>query len=123
VKNRPLEGRSPGRLQHQHRPVRRTRATDTEALKGGASGGSQIPQSIVELEAVGVAVKADLSLTAIEVEVVDTNGAGFVFLLGPPSAVDLVVQVIGALSAIEDRLETRERLNEAQILLRTLVEP
>jgi hypothetical protein len=95
---------------------------DTEALKSGASG-SQTPEGIVELEAVAVAVKADFSLTAIEVEVVNTNGAGFAFLLGPPSAVDLVVQVIGALSAIEGRLEARERLNEAQLLLRTLLEP
>jgi hypothetical protein len=42
-----------------------------------------------------------LSLAAIEIEVVDTSGAGFTFLLGPPSAVDLIVQLIGALSAME----------------------
>jgi hypothetical protein len=82
---------------------------DTEALKGGTR--SQTLEGVVGLEAVGVAVRADLSLTAIEVEVVDTSGAGFAFLLGPPSAVDLIGQLIGALSAMEGSLGARERLN------------
>jgi hypothetical protein len=73
------------------------RVMDTEALKVGASG-TQPLEGVVGLEAVRVALKADLSLTAVEVEVVDSNGAGFAFLLGPPSAVDLVLQVIGAIS-------------------------
>jgi hypothetical protein len=72
---------------------------DTEALKGGTR--SQTLEGVVGLEAAGVAVRADLSLAAIEIEVVDTSGAGFTFLLGPPSAVDLIVQLIGALSAME----------------------
>ena len=88
----------------------RTRVLDTEALKGGVTG-SQTLEGVVGLEAVGVAVRADLSLTAIEVEVVDTSGAGFAFLLGPPSAVDLIVQLIGALSAMEGSLGARKRLN------------
>jgi hypothetical protein len=36
---------------------------------------------------------------------------------------DLVEEVIGALSAIEGRPETRERLNEVQLLLRTFSDP
>jgi hypothetical protein len=88
----------------------RTRVIDTEALKGGVTG-SRTLEDVVGLEAAGVAVRADLSLTAIEVEVVDTSGAGFAFLLGPPSAVDLIVQLIGALSAMEGSLGARKRLN------------
>jgi hypothetical protein len=53
---------------------------DTEALKGDTR--SQTLEGVVGLEAAGVAVRADLSLAAIEIEVVDTSGAGFTFLLG-----------------------------------------
>jgi hypothetical protein len=53
---------------------------------------------------------------------IDSNGAGFAFLLGPPSAVDLVVQVIGALSTIEGKLAAQKRLNESQLRLRMLLE-
>jgi hypothetical protein len=94
---------------------------DTEALKVGASG-TQPLERVVGREAVGVAVKADLSLTAVEVEVVDSDSAGFAFLLGPPSAVDPVVQVIGALSTIEGKLAAQKRLNESQLRLRMLLE-
>jgi len=46
-------------------------------------------------------VKADLDLGAVEVEVVDAKGAGFAFLLGRPSALDLIMHLIAALSTLE----------------------
>lgn len=64
----------------------------TEVPEGDAPA-TQTLEGMVGLEALGVVAKADWSLTAVEV--VDTTGAGFRFLLGLLSAVDLAVPASG----------------------------
>jgi hypothetical protein len=77
----------------------------------------QAPANVVGLEAADVAVKADLDLDAVVVEVVDANGAGFAFLLGPQSALHLIMHLIGALSMLEGTLErgATERVAEPTV--------
>jgi len=79
-------------------PVPSTRAMNRDDPRGSSL---QAPASIVGLEAADLAVKADLDLGAVEIEVVDAKGAGFAFLLGRPSALDLIMHLIGALSKLE----------------------
>jgi hypothetical protein len=75
------------------------------------------------LHAVGAAVKPVRELSAADIEFVDANGADCAVRLGRPSMVELIVHLIDALSEVDGRLGASERVREAQLLLRALLEP
>ena len=72
------------------------------------------------LHAIGAAVRPAWKAKAVEIEFVDANGSDFAVLLPRPAAADLIMHLVGALSA---EAGPTERTSEAQLLLRALIEP
>ena len=75
------------------------------------------------LHAIGAAVRPAWKAKAVEIEFVDANGSDFAVLLPRPAAADLIMYLVDALSAEEGRPGPTERMREAQLLLRALIEP
>jgi len=72
------------------------------------------------LDAIGAAVRPSRKAKAVEIEFVDASGSDFAVLLPRPAAADLIMHLVGALSA---EAGPTERTREAQLLLRALIEP
>jgi len=75
------------------------------------------------LHAIGAAVRPAWKAKAVEIGFVDANGSDFAVLLARPAATDLIMYLVDALSAEEGRPGPTERMREAQLLLRALIEP
>jgi hypothetical protein len=80
-------------------------------------------RGVARLHAADTAVTPVRDLGAVQIEFVDGNGRDCTVRLEHSHLVGLIIRLIEALPSVDGSLSAPERMREAQLLLRALIEP